>query len=145
MIATTTVDIYRDADADAPESEQIRNPYGDEIETDATPTNGTETPVYIDVPASIIEKSQRVRDDSGGLRPVRYVVGRVHSGVDVRERDRLHDHRDGAWYSVEGVAQPQSPMMTLDVRLELELTDRPATPWTPVPTGFGYGFFGGSA
>lgn len=107
--ATTVVDIFRDAD------DTDADQYGDETET------GTD-PLTSGVPASIIEQTRRAPDTtSGDLVPVSALVGRVGGDVDVRKGDRLRD-RDGAFYAVLSVRQPQSPIGQLDRVLELRRT-----------------------
>lgn len=104
--ATTVVELWRDTDPNDSDG------YGDDTET------GTD-PLYTGIPASIVEVSQRAPDPAAGdLVNVSALVGRVGSLVDVQEGDRLKD-RDGTWYSVLRVHQPQSPVVVLDKRLEL--------------------------
>lgn len=104
--ATTVLELYRDTDPDDSDG------YGDETET------GTD-PLYSGIPASVIEQTQRVPDPaSGNLVPVSALVGRVGALVDVQVGDRLKD-RDGSWYAVLAIHQPQSPVTVLDKRLEL--------------------------
>jgi hypothetical protein len=124
-LATTIVDVYRDANAPDPGTGEGGDvdAWGDEIETPAPDTSAdTDTdpdPYLRGIPASIIEQTQRVRDDAGGLRPVRFVVGRVSGRSDVQSGDRIRDRKNGAWYAVTATDQPQSPVIELDLRLEL--------------------------
>jgi hypothetical protein len=97
FLATTTVSIFRDSDADD------RNVFGDETET------GT-TPITTAVPASVVED----RQDRFGLADLRqekveYCILRMALNVDVREGDRLHDERANQWHQVVGLSRPQSP------------------------------------
>lgn len=126
-LATTVIDVYRDTSAPDPDTGEggDRDVWGDEIETGADTADDADTdpdPLLRGIPASIIERTQRVRDDAGGLRAVRFVVGRVAGRADVRSGDRIRDQKDGAWYRVSATDQPQSPVMELDLRLELQRT-----------------------
>lgn len=131
--ATTTVDVHRDADT------EDRDGYGDETETPGPP-------VYEALPFSLIEQTQRRPDTtSGTLVAVTALVGRCDGYRDVREGDRVQDRRDGAWYAVTAVSQPQSAYVVLDKRLELRMTGGPAqTPWTPPAYGLGESPLGGT-
>lgn len=132
--ATTLVDVHRDADSTDSDG------YGDDTET-------TGSPVYEAVPFSIIEQTRRTPDPtSGDLVPVSALIGRCGSEFDVRKGDRLHDRGDGAWYAVSDATKPQSPVGTLDRRLELTRSSNATPePWTPAPFGLGYSPLGGIA
>jgi hypothetical protein len=121
-LATTIVDVYRDANAPDPGTGEGGDvdAWGDEVETETdTDADSLPDPHLSGIPASIIEQTQRVRDDAGGLRPVRFVVGRVSGRADVQSGDRIRDRKNGAWYAVTATDQPQSPVIELDLRLEL--------------------------
>ena len=106
--ATTLIDVHRDADTSDSDG------YGDETETAGA------GPVFEGIPASIIERTQRVPDPtSGNFIPVSGVVGRVGSEHALQRGDRIQDTSDGAWYSVTDVTRPQNPAVTLDLRLDL--------------------------
>ena len=107
--ATTTVDIHRDADtADADD-------YGDETET-PDPAGA----VLKAIPFSLIERTRMVPDANlSGMIPVSVLVGRCGGEHEVRRGDRVHDLRDGRWYSVTDSSRPQSPVGLLDRRLTL--------------------------
>jgi hypothetical protein len=103
--ATTTVAVIR-ADPDA------RDEYGDPVVGD--------TPLSTGNPASIRERQMRaVGATSGEGEVVRYIVGRVYPGVDVKRGDRVRDEKTGSLYLVDGVTRPQSPVGTPDTMLEL--------------------------
>lgn len=135
--ATTIIDVWRDAtDASLPESQQTLDEWGDEVDT---PRDTADSPYLSDIPASIIEKMQRRPDpDSGDLRTVRYVSGRVGSRTDIRPGDRVKDRKDGSWYAVREAMQPQNTVMELDIRLDLERTSSDRNPSLPIAT-IGYG------
>lgn len=127
-LATTIVDVYRDTNAPnsgTGEGGDV-DAWGDEIETPAPDTSAdTDTdpdPHLRGIPASIIEQTQRVRDDAGGLRPVRFIVGRVSGRSDVQSGDIIRDRKDGSTYAVTATDKPQNPVIELDLRLELTRT-----------------------
>jgi hypothetical protein len=132
-LATTRVDVHRDADAGDSDG------YGDETET-AGP------PAYEDIPFSIIERTQRVPDPtSGNFIPVQGYAGRCGAEHDVRKGDRIQDRKDGAWYAVAEVTTPQNPAVMLDRRMDLKMTGAaPTAPWEPASYGLGESPLGGA-
>lgn len=130
--ATTTVDVHRDADT------EDRDGYQDETET-------TGPPVYENIPFSIIEQTRRAPDPtSGSLVPVSALIGRCGAEHVIRKGDRIHDRLDGAWYAVADATHPQSPIGTLDRRLELTRSSNAIPePWEPAPFGLGWSALGG--
>lgn len=126
--ATTRIDVFRDAAADTPEpgDEEI-DEWGNEIEGDRPDTPDdvdTDPDPYLrDISASIIERTMRSPDPTtGDPRTVRYVVGRVGNGTDVRAGDIVVDRMRGGRYRVTGWSEPQNVAMRLDRRLDLERT-----------------------
>lgn len=124
--ATTTVDVYRDVDATTtPDPTDVDlDAFGDPVETPrpdtAADVDTAPDPLLRDVPASIIEQTQRAPDlGTGDLRAVRAITGRVGGEVDIRTGDRILDRSDGGWYSVDATTRPQNPAALLDLRLEL--------------------------
>ncbi len=122
-LATTVVDVYRDADAGSATPDV--NWFGDEVETPADYTTAWGTPHISAAPASVIERTQRVPND-GDLSTVRYVVGRVTGGTDIVTGDRIVDRKDRTVYRVEGWSEPQNFGIRLDRRLELVATGQTA-------------------
>lgn len=124
--ATTIIDVWRDATpASLPDAQQTVNEWGDETDTprDTGDPAQADDPYLVGIPASIVEKMQRRPDpDSGDLRVVRYVTGRVGTRTDIRPGDRVKDRKDGSWYAVREAMQPQHTVMELDIRLDLERT-----------------------
>jgi hypothetical protein len=101
--ATTTITVLRGTET---------NGYGDEVDNATVAASG--------IPASIIEQTRFTEDptsDSG--RTVRYVVGRLYHGTDVRPGDRVRDEGDSTIYIVDSVTSPQHAAIQPDVRLEL--------------------------
>jgi len=105
--ATTTADILRDADTTDSDG------FGD-------PTETAGPPVAEGVPFAIVEKNQRAVDPTSGTATlVTYYVGRCSGLLDVRVGDRIKDRKDGRFYGVAAVSQPENPVRVLDKRLEL--------------------------
>lgn len=105
--ATTTVDVHRDADT------ADRDEYADETETAGTP-------VYVGIPFSLIERTQRVPGvTTGSFINITALVGRSGAEHAISTGDRVQDKRTGWWYSVTQVSHPQNPALTLDRRYEL--------------------------
>ena len=104
--ATTTLTVYRGTTTDA---------YGDEQDTS--------TVVHTGIPASLVEQTRRVttRDDPTP-RIVRYAVGRVTSGTDITDQDRILDERTGGIYIVDAVSALNSAAVSADLRLDLRRT-----------------------
>lgn len=106
--ATTTVSIYRGTTTDT---------FGDEVDDNSTPA-------ATGVTASLLEQSRRVFVPAENrMTVVRIVTGRLTSGVDVQEADRLKDERTEKVYLVEAVSAPQSPIGKADIKLDLRRID----------------------
>lgn len=105
-IATTQLTVLRGTATDA---------YGDEQDTD--------TPVAVNIPASLTEQSRRVttRDDPTP-RIIRTAIARVPAGTDIRDQDRVRDQRTGAVYIVDAPSSMTSPALAVDLRLDLRRT-----------------------
>lgn len=113
--ATTTVSIYRGSTQDA---------YGDPVDD-----NTVAPPIATGVICSIIEQTRRAFIAAESRRTVvKNAFGRVVSGTDVIEGDRIKDERTGEFYFVEATSMPQSPFGAMDVRLVLRTVAQPATP-----------------
>lgn len=86
---------------------------GDPVESD--------NPTYVDVPASIREVASNETTVAEGLpRQVRFLVGRVPVGTDIRYEDRLRDEDNGRVYQVDGIDEiNQSAFLETGIRLEL--------------------------
>lgn len=118
--ANTLVDVFRDADADAPAVDRDVDAWGDDVDTprDDVPGGSTDEPFLSGVVAAIFVQQERVPVD-GDLRTVLTVSGRVEPGTDVRRGDRLVDS-DGAAYSVNYATEPKlGPNRPLYVHLDL--------------------------
>jgi hypothetical protein len=104
--ATTTLAVLRGVTTDD---------YGDEQDTD--------TVVATRIPASLAEQTRRVttRDDPTP-RIVRYAIGRVTAGTDIRDQDRVRDESTGAVYIVDAVSSMNSAAVAADLRLDLRRT-----------------------
>lgn len=88
FLATTTVAILRGT--------TTTDSFGDEVTTDATLSG------FDRVPASLIERTKAVYDQSSGeRRTVRVVTARMLPTVPVRESDRIRDNTTGITYSIE--------------------------------------------
>jgi hypothetical protein len=103
MIATTTITVLRGTST---------NGYGDEVDNGTVAASG--------IPASLIEQT-RFTDDPSSDRPrvIRFVIGRVYHGTDVRAGDQIRDEGDATIYIVDSVTTPQHGAIQPDVRLEL--------------------------
>jgi hypothetical protein len=104
--ATTTLAVLRGTTTDE---------YGDEADTNNV--------IASRIPASLAEQTRRVttRDDPTP-RIVRYAVGRVTAGTDIRDQDRVRDERTGAVYIVDAVSSMNSAAVAADLRLDLRRT-----------------------
>lgn len=108
MIATPTtrVDVLRGT---------VENVFGDLVNVD--------TVVMTGIPASIIERSQRLHEPKDGQdRIVRIAKGRVPNGTGVLKGDRLRDQTTGAVYVIDNVYQQANPFWAQDQSLDLSLT-----------------------
>jgi hypothetical protein len=103
MNATTTVAILRGTSTNA---------YGDEQDNETVAATG--------VVASIVEQTRYTEDPSSDRpRVVRYCIGRMYNGTDIRPGDRVRDEGDSTVYIVDSVTSPQHAAIRPDVRLEL--------------------------
>lgn len=101
--ATTTVDIYRGETTDS---------YGD--------TKDTDSPLYTDKPASIIQQNKTVTNrDTRTPETIRTYTGRVGANVDIQDDDRIRDTKTGDYYLVTGITQNSSPAWTPATQLDL--------------------------
>lgn len=106
--ATTTLSIYRGTTEDV---------YSDEVDDNSTPVASGQV-------CSIIEQNRRVfLAAENRFTVVQSATGRVKSGTDVTEGDRVKDERTGRFYFVEGVSNPQVPRGKADIRLTLRAVD----------------------
>ena len=109
MIATPTtrVDVLRGTTV---------NDYEDVVESDTVVLSG--------IPASIIERSQRVHEPKDGQdRIVRVTKARMPHGTGVLKGDRLRDRATGTVYVIDNVYQQANPFWRQDQSLDLSLTD----------------------
>lgn len=91
---------------------QGKDEYGDPIDLDL--------PVHTSIPANISEVDAIVTTESEGMgRVVRILQGRLPSGTDVQDGDRLLDERSSEIFIIERITQSQSPIMATGVRLDL--------------------------
>lgn len=107
MIATptTTVDVLRGTTVDI---------YQDVVDADTVVLSG--------IPASIIERSQKVHEPADGQdRIVRVAKGRVPRGTGIAKGDRLRDAA-GVLYIVDNVYEQANPFWSQDQTLDLSLT-----------------------
>jgi hypothetical protein len=103
---TTRVDVLRGT---------TTNDYEDVVDAD--------TVVLTGIPASIIERSQRIHEPKDGQnRIVRIAKGRVPHGTGVLKGDRLRT-TDGTVYVIDNVYQQANPFWQQDQSLDLSLTD----------------------
>lgn len=124
-VATTTIDVYRDADAALPDASRDTDGWGDEVETPRADANadGKPDPIIPGIPAALLEKSRRVFDPtSGDQRLVVYSMAQVTGNTDVRRGDVVVDQRTGYSYSVTEVVQPISGALVRDLQIDLERT-----------------------
>jgi len=88
--ATTRASVYRATTESA---------LGDNVNDNTTPVSGLG-----DLRASLIEKSRSVMDPaSGERRTVRFCIGRLDFGTDVRKGDRIKDNRGGQLYAIDEI------------------------------------------
>lgn len=104
LLANCTVSILRGT---------VMDPFGDPRDRD--------TPVHVDVPASIREVRSEVTTVSEGQpRQVRLLVGRVPVGTDIQHEDRLQDQATGQVYIVDAIdLDASSAIMDQGIRLDL--------------------------
>jgi len=107
--ATTRASIYRATTETA---------LGDEIDDNAMPVSA-----LADLRASLIEKSRAVLDPaSGERRTVRYCIGRLDYGTDVRAGDRIKDNISGQMYALDEITPTRRTItgassLVLDLRI----------------------------
>jgi len=107
VIATTRVAVLRGVSTD---------PFGDEIDADTAVATG--------IPASLVEMTRMsTTPDDPTPRVVRYTVGRLPSGTDITETDRLRDEVTGRTYIVQSVSRPTGIGIQPDLRLDLKHTN----------------------
>lgn len=101
---TTTISILRGSALDE---------YGDDVDS--------KTPAYEHIPCSLLEQSRFVFDQSTSTpMTIRIIIGRVGSGTDIIEDDRVLDELTQEIYMVRSVSQVQNPFIASDIRLELK-------------------------
>jgi hypothetical protein len=105
--ATTLISISRDLDTDDEDA------YGDPVEPD--------TFVAQHIPASIIETTRYIATaDKDQPMVVRYVTGRINSGINIQDDDRIYDEWGNCWYEINSISQSNHPARRNDIRLELK-------------------------
>lgn len=83
----------------------------------------TPTPWKSGIPASIIERSQRVHGPKDSEdRIVRIFKLRVPNGTGLEKDDRFRDDRTGVIYIVDNVYQQANPFWSQDQSADLSLT-----------------------
>jgi hypothetical protein len=103
---TTTVDVLRGETTDA---------YGDTVDSD--------TVALAAIPASIIERSQKVHaPKSGEDRIIRSFKCRVPNGTGLLKGDRIRDRNTSAVYLIDNVYQQANPFWSQDQTADLSLT-----------------------
>lgn len=112
FLATTRVSILRG---------ETQNTVGDPIDDNRFPD--AVVPGLGDLPASLIEKSRKVYDfASQEQRTVRWVVGRLTPGTDIRDGDRVRDNRTGTIYALDEITRkPRSISGQSDLILDLRV------------------------
>lgn len=106
--ATTRVSIYRGSTTDE---------YADDVDDNSAP-------IASGVLASIVEQSRRVfLPVENRMTVVMNATGRVKSGTDITEGDRVKDEKTDRFYYVEGVSNPQVTRGLSDIRLTLKAVD----------------------
>lgn len=110
FLATTRASIYRG---------QTTPVEGlDPVDNNVTPVAGLES-----LPASLIEKSRKVYDQtSQQQRTIRWCVGRFTPGTDIRAGDRVKDNRTGIFYVLDELTtKPRSIAGQSDLILDLRI------------------------
>lgn len=91
------------------------NAFGDEVDNFTVAASG--------IPASLIEQTRQMfTRESTEPRVVRYTVGRVTAGTDIRQNDVLLDERTSVKYIVQAVSGLGNPVRMEDLRLDLKRT-----------------------
>lgn len=110
FLATTTCAVYRG---------ETESPLGDDVPNNAVPVAGMTA-----LPLGLVERDKRVQDPATGLwRTVRYSVGRLTPGTDVRMGDRIKDNTTGKFYAVDDIkVTPRSISGGAGLTLELRNT-----------------------
>lgn len=99
--------VYRDTTTDD---------YGDEVDDNTTPT-------LTGIPARITEQTRRVTTAADPTpRTIRWLVGRVELGTDIRADDRMINEQTGAVFLVDAVSSIADGALTGDTRLDLRRT-----------------------
>lgn len=94
---------------------QSTNEFGDTVDTP--------TPWKTGVPASIIERSQRVHGPKDSEdRIIRVIKLRVPNGTGLQKDDRFRDDGTGVIYIVDNVYQLSNPFWAQDQSADLSLT-----------------------
>jgi hypothetical protein len=89
----------------------VLDQYGDVTDASTVAATG--------VPVSIVERPPKVdREDTATPRVVLAAAGRAPAGTPVSQGDRL-EAADGTVWVVDAAHQPTSPVMQMDVRLNL--------------------------
>lgn len=71
----------------------------------AEQVDNTTQPVAARVPMSIIERSRKVYlEETDELRTIRYGIGRLRGGIDVRKHDRVWDVVKQRWWTVNEIS-----------------------------------------
>lgn len=107
-IATCSISILRGTATDLV--------YGDTYDTEQVIATG--------IPASIIERNQKITTPGNATpRVVRAIDGLVGSNIDITDNDRIRDERTGQVYVVVAVINSALPGMASDTQLELRRTN----------------------
>lgn len=102
--ATCTLSVFRGEATDE---------YGDDIEVNTTP-------VATRVPASVVARSKVVTTyEQETPRVIRWYVGRVEQGTDIRKNDRLRNEQTGHVYFVDAVGDSGTGAVPTDLVLDL--------------------------
>jgi hypothetical protein len=103
-LATSTYSILRGKTTDA---------FGDPKDRDEAVETGVKGSVRL-VRAGVTTESE------GRAQTISYLVGRLPSGTDIQNGDRLQDEETGETFIVDSIdSNPRSPIMDTGVRLEL--------------------------
>jgi hypothetical protein len=91
---------------------QVTDEFGDPKDTDNA--------VHLHIPGSVTEVRSIVTTTAEGRgQQIRFLVGRLPEGTDVRHEDRLRDEHSGEIYMIDAIGQFRSPIMGTGVRLDL--------------------------
>lgn len=105
-VANTYISVYRGTTTDAE---------GDEVETD--------TPLYQNLPASLIEGRPRQVESgtSGTPRVIRVATLRLGANKDVKRNDRIKDETTGQFWRIDAVGAIGNPAFAPDLRVDLSI------------------------